>query len=189
LGDAQKSCRFQETTETTMTPEQIGAIRRALAMSHSEFAQAIGFVGENAATRAREIEDGRRPISGPTSIVLRSLAQAVDIEDDAATADSVARIVPRFLDCSDLEDFDGDGTEIIMHTRYPRFFAVLGAPIPPDLAEQMRAQSVPVLHLPADVGGDSMSFLFIDEPVGDPSRHMAAAVALKTAQARRDLED
>jgi transcriptional regulator with XRE-family HTH domain len=168
-----------------MIPADLKSLRRALGLSLADFARAVGFVGEDAARKVRAMEDGQRPIPGSLAVALRYMAQAVDFEDDATAADRVAGVLPRWLDCSDLED--AAAAEIVMHTRWPRFFAFVRERLPDDLADALRAQSVPVLHLPDAVGGDSMTFIFIDQPVDDPSRLLIQARDLKTAQARRDL--
>ena len=53
-----------------LTPEDLKAARHQLGWSLAEMAEALRMEGDpkNAATRIREIEDGRRPLTGPIAV-------------------------------------------------------------------------------------------------------------------------
>lgn len=97
------------------------------------------------------------------------------------------RILPRFLDCTDLEDDDGS-VEIIMHTRWPRFFGLLVDDLEEDDFDILKSTGVPIVELPGEVGLGFLVIIFIDKPTSDPMPVIAEAARLKTAQAMRDLQ-
>lgn len=98
----------------------------------------------------------------------------------ASTAARVLGISPDLLK----KDAEAQA-EIVMHTRWPRFFAL----VVDELAEPERLAEagVPVLKLPDAAGLGWMVVLFIDQPVEDPSPLIEEAASLKTNQAMRDL--
>lgn len=168
-----------------MEPFVFSELRRAMGLSIAEMAKLLGLDGENASDRVREMERGARSISGPLLRVLGYLSQAVDIED-ATTISMISRIAPRWLDCSDLEHDTGT-TDIIMHTRWPRFLGWVADDIPEDLAATLGAAGIPVVPMDPDLGLGHLVVLFIDQPAGDTRAVIAEGVRLKEAQARRDL--
>lgn len=166
--------------------ERLKAIRLALGISLSGMADLLGLSGDKANDHLREMERGAREISGPIARLLRYMEQAVEADEDAAMTDLTFRVLPRWLDCSDLEDYDAEGdVEIVMHTRWPRFFALFADDLHDPQA--LAAAGVPVVKLPDDAGLGWMVVLFIDQPAGDPARLIEEAARLKTAQAMRDL--
>lgn len=169
-----------------MTPQDLKTIRQALGLSVTDMAVAVGLNGDNAATHVRAMEAGSKPISGPLAVVLRYMQQAVEIDGDAAIAQLTMDVLPRFLDCTDLED-DGGAVEIIMHTRWPRFYGLLIDELPGNAIDQLEAAGVPIVELPAAAGLGLLVVVFIDRPITDPTPVIAEAARLKVEQAMRDL--
>ena len=168
-----------------MEPFVFAELRRAMGLSIAEMAKLIGLDGANASDRVREMERGVRPISGPLLRVLGYIAQAVDTEG-ATTVSLMSRVLPRWLDCSDLEH-DTGATDIIMHTRWPRFLGWVADDIPEDLAATLGAAGIPMVPMDPELGLGHLVVLFIDQPAGDTRALIAEGVRLKEAQARRDL--
>jgi len=54
-----------------MAPDEIKAARHALGMSVSEMADWLGYEGANARDSIRDMEQGRKPVSGPVARALR----------------------------------------------------------------------------------------------------------------------
>ena len=171
-----------------MEPFVFSQLRRAMGLSIAEMARIIGLDGANASDRIREMERGIRPISGPLVRVLSYIAQAVDVEE-AAASNLLVRFLPRWLDCSDLEH-DTGSNNIIMHTRWPRFIGWLTDDASQD--EQLKAllsmASVPVVSMNPDLGLGQLVVLYIDEPACDTQALIADAVRLKETRARRNLD-
>ena len=178
------------STRKNIPTEHITQLRKALGLSMLDMARAVGMTGADANTidHWQQTERGARPVSGPVAVVLRYMAQAVDAEADAATVDLLGRALPRFLDCTNLEDED-DGTQIVMHTRWPRFYGVAIDELPDDVPDAMRAAGMPCLALPEDIGGGWFAVCWIDQPVSDPTPVVTQAANLLIAQARRDLAE
>lgn len=169
------------TDATTLT-----ALRNALGISVNEMADAIGLDGDNAGDRVREMERGAKPVTGPMQRVLAYMAQAVELDEDAEMFSITQRVLPRFLDCADLERDDPD-SQIIMHTRFPRFYAWLPDDLPDDVRDGLEAEGIPVIDLPEEAGLNVMVMLFLDRPVRDPAPVIQEAARLVVAQALRDL--
>lgn len=165
---------------------KIETIRRALGVSMAQMAQAVGLSGINAADHLREMERGNKPVSGPMQIVLKYMQQSVEIDESAELADLTMRVLPRFLDCSNLAD-DGDGVEIIMHTRWPRFYGLLIDDIEAEDQAVLENGGVTVIEMDEQAGLGYLIVIFIDNPITDPGPVIAEAVRLKTEQAYRDL--
>lgn len=172
-----------------MSAERLTALRRALGVSVNDMADALGLSGDNAGDRVREMERGVRAVSGPLLKLLAYMEQAVEIDEDAGDADLMMRAIPRWLDCSDLEDYEGDDhVEIVLHTRWPRFFALFVDELPVDSEQAMDDAGIAYRRLPDAAGLGWMVALFIDQPITDPARLLDECAVLKTAQALRDLE-
>jgi alkylation response protein AidB-like acyl-CoA dehydrogenase len=172
-----------------VTPTTLKNLRRALALNQTQMADAIGLEGEHAWRFLDDLETGKRPITGPIARVCAYLSQSADVADDPALSDGVRSLIPRFLDCSNLSD-DEDGTEIVLHTQWPRFYALYpDIEWPDDLRAQMIAGGILMVPMPREIGGGDMVILWIDAPVdGETARRaVVECVRLKTAQARRDL--
>jgi|GEM_PF-6641014 len=165
--------------------ERLAAIRRALGFSVTEMGETIGLSGDNAGDRVREMERGAQPVSGPISRLLEYIVQAVDIEQTPAEFDLVNRLLPRFLDCSDLAE--QSKVEIVFHTRWPRFFGFLIDDFPDNFAEEINGAGMTIIDLPAKAGLGKMAILFLDKPVRDPSPIIGEVAKLKIEQALRDL--
>lgn len=173
-------------------PADLLAIRSALGISSLQMAAMLGMEGHGDKVRDRyhETETGARPLTGPMSLVLRYLSQAVDSETDSTLADLIGAALPRYLECSDLED--EDGAHLAMHTRWPRFFALEPPPDDPldSLAiDALRAAGTDIAELPAHIGGGCMIILWIDEPTDEAraARAVAECVRLTVARAESDL--
>lgn len=174
------------------TGADLRALRHALGLSTLGMAETLGIEGfsDKVRDRCHEMEDGRRELSGPLSVVVRYLSQAADPDTDARLHNTIGAIFPRFLECSDLED--EDGAQLAMHTRWPRFYALEAPPgaVPDDLAaDALRAAGAEVADLPPHIGGGHLLILWIDEPT-DPARADAAiaeCVRLTVARAESDL--
>lgn len=137
--------------------------------------------GANASDRIREMERCTRPISGPALRVLSYLARSVDLGNDGSER-FLSKALPCWLDCSDLEG-DAGTTDIIMHTRWPRFYGCVFDDLPADLIQFFVAANVPAIKMNADLG---LGY-FVDRPVGDTHAIVAQGIRLKEAQVRRDL--
>jgi transcriptional regulator with XRE-family HTH domain len=170
-----------------MTADNLKTIRQALGLSVADMAAAVGLSGDNAATHIRAMEGGSKPITGPMAVLLRYMQQAVEIDADSAIADLTMRVLPRYLDCSDLEHDDGH-VEIVMHTRWPRFYGLLTDELASDDIELLQAAGVPVVEQPAAAGLGLLVVIFIDTPTSDPMPVIFEAARLKTEQASRDLQ-
>lgn len=165
---------------------RLKAIRHALGISLSDMSGLLGLSPGKGVDHIREMERGARDITGPVERLMRYMEQAVEIDEDAGMTDMFFRVLPRWLDCFDLEDYDAENqVEIVMHTRWPRFFALCVDDL--DEPEQLVAAGVPVVRLPDHAGLGWMVVLFIDQPIGDPTRLIDEAAQLKVEQALRDL--
>jgi len=95
-------------------------LRKQLKLSLQDMANLLGLSGNNADNVVRDMEKGKRPISGPIANLWIYLQQSSGYEED---------VLPRFLVCEDLKTAALDDNEafaspeIIFHTRYPRFLA------------------------------------------------------------------
>ena len=141
------------STRKNIPADHVTALRKALGLSMLDMARAVGVTGSDTNTidHWEQTERGMRPISGSVGVVLRYMAQAVEAQSDAATVDLLGRALPRFLDCANLEDED-DGTTIVMHTRWPRFYGIAMDELPEDVPDALR-------EAPPGIG-ERVSFLF-----------------------------
>lgn len=171
-----------------MSKNQINELRRALGLSESDMAAALGLTGSNAADHLREMERGTKSVTGPMSIVLGYMMQAVEFEG-ATESDMLMDVLPRFLDCSNLEEEeDVDGVEIIMHTRWPRFYGlVLDADFSPTYLQIFEEIGLSIVKMDDEAGLGWMVVIFIDQPITSATAVIQEAVRLKTDQAWRDL--
>jgi len=173
------------------TSQTLYLLRKALGFSHTQMAAALGLGGARAIDTVREMETDRREISGAVANVARYLSQSVDVSTDPALSDSMRNVLPRFLDCTNLAD-DDDGTEIVIHTQWPRFYALYpdADPLDADTRADLLDGGMTLAPMPAHVGGGDLFVLWIDDPAPDMPRArlaIAECVRLKTAQAERDL--
>lgn len=172
-----------------MTPSTLKNLRRALSLNQTQMAEALGIEGEHAWRFLHDLETGKRPISGPVARVCHYLAQGADVADDPALSDGVRALIPAFLDCHNLAD-DEDGTEIVLHTQWPRFYALYpDIEWPEELRAQLVASGVPLVPMPLAIGGGDMVILWIDAPTDATvaRRAVESCKRLKIAQAERDL--
>lgn len=169
-----------------MEPFVLSELRRSMGLSLADMASLIGLDGANASDRVREMERGARPISGPLLRVLNYLAQAVDTPDAAGI--SMSNFLPRWLDCFDLEQ-DMEATDIIMHTRWPRFFGFIIDDLSLDkkLTAILSAANIPVVSMDPELSLGHLVVLFIDQPVGESTTLISEVVRLKETQARRNM--
>lgn len=173
-----------------MTPDDVRAIREALGLSVGRMAELLGLGGARAADTLREIERGARPVNGTTTRLLMYIQQGLDLELDAREHDLTAQVLPRWLDCADLES--DAGAEIVAHTRYPRFYALFLEALEKDEVRRgLEGADAPVdvVEFSAGSGLPPALIVWLDEPVAPTGPLLAELRALKEAQARRDLED
>ena len=170
-----------------MEPYALSGLRSALNLSHSAMAELLGLAGANAADRVREMERGARPISGPLLRILGYLNQGFGLNNGMPSS-LMARIFPRWLDCSDLE-LDAGEPDVIMHTRWPRFLAWITPKIPDELVPTLLAAGVPVVPMDVELGLGDLVVFFIDQPSGDTQGLIEDCIRLKEAQVRRELEN
>jgi transcriptional regulator with XRE-family HTH domain len=168
--------------------QTLKAVRYALGLSLTDMGQAMGLLGDRAGDNVLQIEQGQREITGPMRIILNYMAQAVDIEKDSRENDLVSKALPKWLDCINLED-ESDNTEIIMHTRWPRFYALHIEDLSPDLQEGLRDCGIPVTELREDLGLGHLCTMFIDRPTAPVDALLMECKRLKERQAMSDLDD
>lgn len=174
-----------------MTPAALKNLRRALALNQTQMAHAIGLESQHAWRFLDDLESGKRPITGPVARVCQYLAQGADVADDPALSDAVRALIPRFLDCSNLSE-DEDGTEIVLHTQWPRFYALYpDIQWPEEVRAQLVAGGIPLVPMPREIGGGDMVILWIDAPADAAAGRRAVdeCARLKIAQGLRDLDD
>lgn len=163
---------------------RLAAVRTALGISAHTMANALGLTDSEGANHLREMELNVRPVSGPIEHLLRYMEQSVEFENDPIFTDSMLKVLPRWLDCKDLEDDESDA-EIVMHTRWPRFYAFFTDDIPDP--EVLIECGLLVRKLPDEVGLGYMVAIFIDQPTSDPGPVIEEAATLKIRQASSDL--
>lgn len=139
------------------TPFELKHLRRSIGASLSRMAQLLGLSGQNNADTVRKMENGSKPISGPIQRLIKFMQEGV-------AEGAMNQVLPECLICSDLEGKAEH--EWVLHTRYPRFLAVVSE---------------------APVGGlvcasaDDIEWLsvamWIDEPVDDPHPYILRAAA------------
>lgn len=174
-----------------MTPVELKNLRKALALNQSQMADALGFEGEHAWRFLNDLETGKRPITGPVARVCQYLAQGADIAVDVNLSDGLREMLPRFLDCSNLDDSD-DGTEIVLHTQWPRFYALYpDIDWPEEMRQQLINAGIPLIPMPLEIGGGHLIIVWIDPPIESITARRAVdeCVRLKIAQGLRDLSD
>lgn len=157
--------------------ERVAVLRRALGFSGEQMA---GVIGAKETDIDAICEAGG---SGVLDRVLSSIEQAVDTERNLVISGVAADVLPKWLDCLDLENEDSE-VEVVFHTRWPRFFGL----VIDDLdASPLIEAGIPVLEMTEELGLGWMVGLFVDNPVHDPVPLLREAVRLKTAQAVRDM--
>jgi transcriptional regulator with XRE-family HTH domain len=164
-------------TGKTLEPFAFAGLRKAMGLSVVEMAELVGLDGDNASDRIREMERGKRMISGPLQRMLRYLAQAVDV-GGAGAIGLPTQLLPRWLDCKDLAA-DKSDVDIIMHTRWPRFFGWISSDMPESLAAELNAAGIPVVPMNLGQLSRHIVVLFVDEPVGDTQVLIDEGVRLK----------
>lgn len=168
---------------------EIRKIRHALGYSVNQMAELLGFSDPRGkgGDRLRETESGAREITGVMFKLLRYISQAVEISN-AHEHDIFMQILPRWLDCDDLE---GDGAEVVMHTRFPRAFFILmnDAEIGGSYRKRLIDDGILLLppSAPAKLLLPETLFFLLDDPVEYPSRLIEEFWALKLKQAEDDL--
>lgn len=172
-----------------MEPFVLTELRHAMGISFSEMADLLGLSGANAGDMVRQMErggQGGRPISGPLRRILRYLAQATANPKTEGPFALMSQVLPRWLDCVDLEA-DNGARDILMHTRWPRFFGWVTKDLPDDIIEILENAQIPIASMSPGLGLGRMAILFIDQPVGDMRSLISEAVRLREARARRDF--
>lgn len=174
-----------------MTPngERLKRLRHALGISVNNMGGLLGLAGSGSGDKVREIERGVRDATGPMLKLMRYMEQAADIESLAEDSDAFYAILPKWLDCSDLEDYEGaNAVEVVIHTRYPRFYALM---MPEKLDEDQRIMlddaGIAVVGLPIELGLTDLVVLWIDEPANDTKPLLEECARLKMKQALADL--
>ncbi len=172
-----------------MEPFVLTELRHAMGLSISEMADVLGLSGANAADMVRQMErggQGGRPISGPLRRIMRYLAQATASAKTEGPFALVSQVLPRWLDCVDLENESGAG-DILMHTRWPRFFGWVTKDLSDDIIEILEDAEIPIAPMSPGLGLGRMAILFIDQPVGDMRSLIAEAVRLREARVHRNV--
>lgn len=162
-------------------------LRHALGISLSQMADILGLTGEGSADAVRFMESGKKPVSRPIQIILRYMQQAIDIERSSQEADLIAQVLPKWLDCAELDASDTPA-EIIMHTRWPRFYGIHIDKLPETSMQALHHAQIPVIALRQDLGLGHLACIFIDRPSQDPQDLLREAARLKEAQALQDLQ-
>ncbi len=168
--------------------DRLKAIRLALGISVNEMSSMLGLDSSyKGGDRVREMERGAREVTGPISKLMRYLEQSVEVDEDSDMTDLAMHILPRFMDCTNLEDDDAE-VEIVMHTRFPRFYAVMTPDkLPAEVRQTLDDQGVYVVGLPEELGLTDMVILWIDEPIREPGNILQEAAQLKIKQAMLDI--
>lgn len=168
--------------------ERLRALRYALSVSVNDMADLFGLSGSGSGDKIRDMERGARDLSGPMLRLLSYMEQAAEVGADALDTDRFYRLLPRWLDCTDLESPDDGAVEVVMHTRYPRFYAIM---MPDKFSEDDRLMlddaGIPVIGLPDELGLTDMVVLFIDQPVRETKTLLTECAQLKIRQAIDDL--
>lgn len=154
-----------------MDAKSLQVLRNALALSTSEMAWVIGLEGSNAADKVREMERNR-PISGPIQKLLGYLSQAVP-QDAREHGPWPQHVLPTWMRCGDLEDRDA-ATQILMHTRWPRFYGWVTKDLEAQLARQLAQANTPIIQLSPEAG--HLVVFFIDQPPNEPRDLFAQAI-------------
>jgi transcriptional regulator with XRE-family HTH domain len=159
-----------------MTPsERLFAVRKAMGVSVKQMADLVGLSGPHADDRVREMEDGRRPVSGPIERVLDFMEQGLDIGSSDLGKVILSRHQPKFVQLSGAnpsEPFFG-----ILHTQPPRFLAVFSANLPAPMQERLAASGLETLEMPTESALGLMVAVPLERFPGSvlPLMHKAAA--------------
>ncbi|CAG9180634.1 hypothetical protein LMG23994_04464 [Cupriavidus pinatubonensis] len=127
----------------------------------------IGGGAEDGAALVHDMESGKREIPDAIDRVLRYMGTAFEIDEKASAGDFPYRLLPRWLECADLEDLESSHM-VIMHTRWPRFFGVLLFEVSEHRLAQLTQAGIQVYEFEEDELWRGMVALFIDEPVREP---------------------
>jgi len=166
--------------------ERLKTLRNALGVSAVEMADMVGIDSVDGGSLIQKMEHGSCGVPGSIQRLMRYMEQAVEISKDAQMTDWSFKVLPRWLDCSDMED-DESNTEIIFHTRWPRFFAVHVDELEDENAEELCQGGIPVVKLPDDLGLGWLVILWLDEPSSKSEALVEEAALLKVRQAMQDL--
>jgi hypothetical protein len=163
-----------------MEPEdKLRIVRQGIGASFRDMADLVGLAGAHANDRLVEMEDGRRPVSGPMERVLDYISQGVDLGAGDLANTILARYLPDFVELAipagqaGLDDF-----EALMHTRYPRFIAVFSECLPAPMRERLGAGELEQLEMPESTGLGKMVAIPIDRHHGSLLSLMAVAAKL-----------
>ena len=144
-------------------------------------ADLVGLAGANANDRLVEMEEGRRPVSGPMERLLDYMNQGVDLDGGGLANAILTRYLPEFLVCrlpdSQVGDHDEDFVAI-QHTRYPRFTAVFTELLPTAMRERLGRENLEQLEMPKDTGLGTMVAIPHDRHHGALKPLMARAAEL-----------
>lgn len=157
--------RSRQRRENTERAERLRTIRNNLCISAAEMGGVIGVVAEDSAALVRDMESQRHEIPDAIDCVLRYMGKAFEIDRKASAGGFPYDLLPRWLECTDLEDLD-PSHRVLMHTRWPRFFGVLLLEERQDRLAQFTHAGIPVYEFVEE--GLWMVTLFIDEPVREP---------------------
>lgn len=152
-----------------ITEFELKQLRREIGASVSEMADLFGLSGVGAADQVRKMENGSKPITGPIQRLARYMQQGIG-EGELAP-------LPRFLICAPMTG--AQQPELVLHTRYPRFLAVV-AEHPID--ELMCATADPL-----EVEWLAVA-LWIDQPLHDPLPMLKQAAAEFAAYSQASME-
>jgi transcriptional regulator with XRE-family HTH domain len=154
-------------------------IRLELGISTDQMAKLVGLDEPETITLLNAFESGELAIPGPVSRVLEYLSQATPTDEDALSNDVVWQMLPRFLDCTDLEN-PRNQTVAVFHVRWPRFISWFVRGLPESMMESMSVGGVPILETDHSYGiGSFMVTLFVDKPIHDPMPLLYELLMLK----------
>jgi transcriptional regulator with XRE-family HTH domain len=166
-----------------MLPEdKLRATRLAIGASYRDMADLVGLAGANANDRLIEMEEGKRPVSGPMERALDYISQGVDLDGGDLGNAIMARYLPDFVELTLPAGQAGDDDfEALLHTRYPRFFAVFTELLPAPMRERLANEDLEQLEMPESTGLGKMVAIPLDRHHGSLKPLMAIAAKLVPA--------
>jgi hypothetical protein len=142
-------------------------------------ADLVGLAGANANDRLIEMEEGKRPVSGPMERALDYISQGVDLGAGDLANVILARYLPDFLELTVPAGRAGDDDfEAMLHTRYPRFIVVFSELLPAPMRERLASEGLEQLEMPESTGLGNMVAIPLDRHHGSLKPLMAIAAKL-----------
>ncbi|MCK9687285.1 hypothetical protein [Scleromatobacter humisilvae] len=161
--------------------DKLRTTRHGIDASYRDMGDLVGLAGANANDRLIEMEEGKRPVSGPIQRVLDYISQGVDLGAGDLANTILTRYLPEFVELTIPVAQDGDEeleTLAMMHTRYPRFIAVFSEKLPAAMRERLGAGELEQLAMPESTGLGFMVAVPLDRHHGSLKPLMAVAAKL-----------